>query len=555
MLIFTAAYELTNQLQMLRIGNWILFFVYCLLFTVYCSAQPKLVVGIVVDQMRYDYIEKYKNKFGNDGFKRLLNEGFFCKNTNYNYVPTFTGPGHASIYTGTTPATHGIVANQWVKKDSKKNIYCVEDKSVATIGSTSNAGEMSPKNLISSTMGEELKKKSPKSKVIGIALKDRGAILPAGHNATAAYWYDGSNGNWITSTYYMKQLPQWVNDFNKKELAKKYLQYSWSPVLSLQEYTESDADDSDCEQPFKGKEKTIFPYILSELMKDNGGFGLIRVTPFGNSLTKDFAIETIKNENLGKGNAMDFLCVSFSSTDYIGHQFGPQSVELEDCYIRLDRDLAEFLKFLEIQVGKDNVLVFLTADHGASESVPYLQKKNILSGVIDEKTVADSLKKFFARTYSDTSLLTAVSDYDVYLNEKKIDEKKINIEEVKNKTANYLLQTNGIADAVTSTMILLEHSEDSIRKKIVAGFNAERCGDVVFVLKEHWLENYHKGTSHGSPYEYDTHVPLLWWGWKIPKGESTEKITITQIAPTVSGFLKIPKPNGCTSQPIQPLIK
>ncbi|MFI5163684.1 MAG: alkaline phosphatase PafA [Bacteroidia bacterium] len=545
MLIFTSAMK--KILVLLLLSAYFSFLT--------CYSQPRLVVGIVVDQMRYDYIGKYWNKFGNDGFKRLVNEGFFCKNTNYNYVPTFTGPGHASIYTGATPSVHGIVSNQWVDKDTKNNMYCAYDPSVISVGGNISAGQMSPQNLISSTIGEELKRSSQnKSKVIGIALKDRGAILPAGHNANAAYWYDGSNGNWITSSYYMKELPQWMNDFNKKELAKKYLSQQWTTILPMEKYTESDADDDDCEQTFKGKDKPVFPYDLPALMDKNGKLGLIRNTPFGNSFTKDFAIETIKGENLGKGSAADFLCVSFSSTDYIGHQFGPQSVEVEDCYIRLDNDLAELLKFLDEWVGKNNVLVFLTADHGASEAVPCLQKKNIHAGVIDEKTVSDSLQKFFVRTYGD-SLLMSVSDFDVYLDGKKIADKKLSLEEVKTKTVQYLLKTEGVADAITSTDIQDKNFQDSIRSKVKAGFYPSRCGDIIFVLKPNWLEGYRKGTTHGSPYWYDTHVPLLWWGYNVKQGSSTEAITITQIAPTVSKLLKISSPNGCTSKPILSLVK
>ncbi|MBI4932191.1 MAG: alkaline phosphatase family protein [Bacteroidetes bacterium] len=528
---------------------------YCLLLTAYCFSQPKLVVGIVVDQMRYDYIDRYWNKFSNDGFKRLVNEGYNCKNTNYNYVPTFTGPGHASIYTGATPSANGIVSNQWTNRENRKEIYCAEDNSVATIGSTSVAGQMSPKNLLSSTIGEELRKESKnKSKVIGIALKDRGAILPAGHNATAAYWYDGTNGNWITSTYYMKEMPQWVNDFNKKELAKKYLSQAWTTILPVEQYTESDSDDNLCEQPFKGKEKPAFPYDLPTLMKQNGELGLIRSTPFGNSLTKEFAMETIRNENMGKETVSDFFSVSFSSTDYIGHQFGPQSVEAEDCYIRLDKDISEFLKFLDEWLGKDNVLVFLTADHGGGECVPCLQKKNIQAGVVDEKTVADSLKKFFAKTYND-SLLISVSDFDVYLDREKINKKNLSVPNVSYKAAKYLLTMNGISEALTATTIDGDNFHDSIHNKVKAGFYPDRCGDIIFVLKEHWLEGFHKGTSHGSPYLYDTHVPLLWWGYNVKHGSSNETLTITQIAPTVSKLLNIPKPNGCTSKPISSLVK
>jgi predicted AlkP superfamily pyrophosphatase or phosphodiesterase len=540
---------------MLRIIQRLLFFAYCLLPTAYSFSQPKLVVGIVVDQMRYDYIRKYWDKFGNDGFKRLVKEGFNCKNTNYNYVPTFTGPGHSAIYTGVTPAVNGIISNDWYDRDSQKIIYCTADSSVKTVGSTSVAGKMSPRNLLAPAVGEELRKTSEnKSKVIGIGLKDRGAILPAGHDANAAYWYDASNGNWITSSYYMKALPQWVIDFNKKESAKKYLYGYWTTLLPIDQYKESDADDNVCEESFRGRERPTFPYLLDTLMKYNGGLGLLRSTPFGNSFTKDFAIETIRNENLGKGSAADMLCVSFSSTDYIGHQFGPQSVEVEDCYLRLDKDIAELLKFIDENIGKKNALVFLTSDHGAAESVPCLQKKNIPAGVVDEKTISDSLKKFYARTYND-SLLMKVSGFDVYLYKGEILERKLRIREVENKTVEYLLKLDGIADALTLGDIQEQDYKDPIRAKIKAGFYEQRSGDLIFVLKENWVEGFHKGTTHGSPYEYDTHVPLLWWGYTVKPGSSDEMITITQIASTLSMILKIPAPGECKTQPIRQIFK
>lgn len=534
---------------MKRISLFLLLAIGCLRST----AQPKLVVGIVVDQMRYDYIDKYWNKFGNDGFKRLVNQGYNCKNTNYNYVPTFTGPGHASIYTGTTPATHGIVSNEWVDVRTGNKVYCAYDGQVGSVGTGTSAGKMSPQNMISSTVGEELRKFNYNaSKVIGIALKDRGAILPAGHKANAAYWFDGTTGNWITSTYYMNQLPAWVEGFNKLELAKNYLSQPWSTLFPMVNYTESDPDDSNCESPFSGKDRPVFPYDLPALMNANGGLGLIRSTPFGNSFTKDFVLETIKRENMGKGAVPDLLCVSFSSTDYIGHQFGPQSVEVEDCYLRLDKDLAELLDFLDKWVGKDKALVFLTSDHGASEAVPCLQKKNIESGVIHEKTIADSLKKFLLRSYGDTILL-GVNDFDVYFNRKKIKIKAPDLHAISRSAADYLARMNGIADALTESDIqagIFSAPKDSVRSKIKSGFYPGRSGDVIFVLKPGWLEGYSTGTSHGSPYWYDTHVPLLWWGYNIKKGSTEAAVTITQVAPTLSEILKIPDPDGCISEPI-----
>lgn len=348
----------------------------------------------------------------------------------------------------------------------------------------------------------------------------------------------------------MKELPPWVISFNKEKLASGYLSQTWNTLLPADTYTESDGDDNICEQVFAGKPQPVFPYDLPVLMNQNGGLGMIRSTPFGNSLTKDFAIRAIKNENLGRGTASDMLCISFSSTDYIGHQFGPQSMEVEDCYIRLDQDIAELLKFLEGWLGKQNVLVFLTADHGASESVPCLQKKNIPSGVIYERIISDSLKRFFSRIYNDTALLVNITDFDIYLNRKKSKEKKIDMNALQKSTVAYLKKLNGIAEAVSSDEIKTENFQDSVKSKVKAGFYPKRCGDIIFVLKPNWLEGYSKGTSHGSPYYYDTHVPLLWWGWKIPSGESKEALSITQIAPTVSKIMQIPLPNGCRDKPI-----
>lgn len=552
------------MLRVTSCGVFLIHFFLPFLF-LFCSwlisfSQPKLVVGIVVDQMRHDYIQKYWNKFGNDGFKRLVNDGYYCKNTSYNYVPTFTAPGHASIYTGTAPSVHGIVSNAWLNKERKRMAYCVYDETVSGIGSTSYAGKMSPRNLLSGTVCDELQEKTNcQSKVIGISLKDRGAILPAGHKATAAYWFD--NGNWISSTYYMKELPQWVNDFNKKELPKKYLSQHWTTLLPIEEYTESDADDNECETLFKGIQKPVFPYNLPLLMKENGGLEFLRSIPFGNSFTKDFAIEAIRNENMGKRDVTDFLCVSFSSSDIIGHQFGPQSVEIQDCYLRLDNDIAELLAFLEKWIGKKNVLVFLTSDHGAAEAVLCAQQKGLDAGVVYEKNMIDSLTSFFIRTFNDT-FLTTISDFNIYLNHERIKKKGLNVADVSYKAASYLTKLDGIYTAVTATeleskknVFINSSSRDSILTKVKEGFHPARSGDITFVLKPNWLEGFNKGTTHGSPYKYDTHVPLIWWGYTVKSGSSDEPISITQIAPTVAEILNISKTKKYNSIPIKLPIK
>jgi predicted AlkP superfamily pyrophosphatase or phosphodiesterase len=519
------------------------------------NAKPKLVVGIVVDQMRYDYIYRYWDKFGNDGFKRLVNEGYFCRNTNYNYVPTYTGPGHTSIYTGTTPAVHGIIANDWFDRKENKSIYCAEDNSVVGVGTSAVEGKRSPANNLVTTITDELRISSNmRSKVIGIALKDRSAIMPAGHLANAAYWYEGGSGNFITSTYYMKELPGWVQEFNKKELAKKYLSQPWNSTLPLDQYTESLPDDNRYEQVWKGEAKPVFPHDLPKLMAANGGLAMIRSTPFGNSLTKDFAIEVIKNENMGKSGATDFLTVSFSSPDYIGHSWGPNSVEQEDDYIRLDKDLAELLKFLDTQVGKENVLLFLTADHAAPEVPAYLMDLKVPAGYINEWAIRHDLKEYLKKTYGDT-LVLSYTNQQVFLDHKVLDEKKLNLQQIQEDVAAFLQKMDGVAEVLTATTLNNTSFTEGSRYLMQKGFNAKRSGDVLVNYLPAWVEYQKTGTTHGSPYSYDTHVPLIFYGWNIKQGSSVEQIYITDVVATLAMMLNIQFPNGCSGKPISTLVK
>jgi predicted AlkP superfamily pyrophosphatase or phosphodiesterase len=518
------------------------------------QSPPKLVVGIVVDQMRYDYIYKYWSKFGSDGFKRLVNEGFSCKNTNFNYVPTYTGPGHASIYTGATPAIHGIVANDWYIGNGKE-MYCSYDGSVKSVGTANTAGHMSPRNMLATSIADELRLSNGKrSKVIGIALKDRGAILPAGHTANAAYWFDPATGNWISSTHYISELPQWVIDFNKKELAKKYLSSPWKTLLPIEQYTESWPDNSPYEKKFVGEAEPVFPHDLPALMEKNGGLGLIRYTPFGNTLTKDFALDAIRAENLGKGKHTDMIAISFSSTDYIGHKVGIHAIELEDAYLRLDKDIAELLKFLDTWTGKGNTLVFLTADHGAVDVPAYLQDSKVPAGYLNPYGVLDSLKRGFVKAYGD-SLIEYYTNHQVYLNDNAIAAKGLSKTEIENIVGTSLMKVKGVAGFVTSTILQNTYFPEGIRHRLQMGYYGKRSGDVLLHLDPAWVEYERTGTTHGAPYTYDTHIPLLWYGWNIKSGSSVEPVDITDIAPTLAVFLNIPFPNGSMGQPIPFLTK
>jgi predicted AlkP superfamily pyrophosphatase or phosphodiesterase len=523
------------------------------------ASKPKLVVGIVVDQMRADYISKYRNKLGTGGFKKLAAQGYQCRNTHYNYVPTYTGPGHASIYTGTTPAVHGIVANDWFDRTENDTVYCAEDKNVKGVGSDNYAGKMSPKRLLSTTITDELQLTNQgKSKVIGISLKDRGAILPAGRSGDAAYWYDGSTGNWISSTWYMNDLPKWVKDFNERKWPDHYLSKPWTTTLPLSYYTESDPDDSPYELPYTGEAKPVFPHDLPALRGTS--FDLVRRTPFGNTMTKDLAIAAISGEELGADSISDFLCVSFSATDYVGHQFGTDAVELEDTYIRLDRDIADLLQYLDSRIGKGNYLIFLTADHGAVVNPQSLIDKKLEAGFSDPKVISDTVKYFLQRKYGSSEYMQCYLNDQFYLNRSKVDSAKINICVMQQEIADFIrYKIDGLQDVLTNCNISTTEYNEPFRNKIQKGMQPKRSGDVVLLFSPGWTDklfgNGKQGTTHGSPYPYDTHVPLMWYGWGIPAGACTRSINIPDIAPTLSFLLNIGIPNGCTGKVIEEIAK
>lgn len=370
------------------------------------TTKPKLVVGIVVDQMRYDYLTRFYNRYGEGGFKRLMNDGFNLTNNHYNFVPTYTAPGHASIYTGTSPMNNGIIGNNWFDKFENRSIYNASDDTVEPVGTTNAEGKMSPRRLLTTTVTDELELHTQgRSKVIGISIKDRGAILPAGHAADAAYWYrGGGEGTFISSSFYINELPQWVKDYNASNPSQPYMR-EWNTLYPLSTYTASGTDLNDFEKAPRGKETATFPYDLPALQDENGGYSLLKATPYGNSLVADFAIAALKNEQMGMDAIPDFLAISFSSTDYVGHQYGVNAVELEDTYLRLDLELERLLNALDHQVGNDNYTVFLTADHGAVNNPAYLQSQGIAAGYFENDALEQFLTAQLKIKYSNEKII------------------------------------------------------------------------------------------------------------------------------------------------------
>ena len=511
--------------------------------------RPKLVVGIVVDQMRWDYLYRYQKRYTDGGFKRLLGEGFSCENTMIPYVPSVTAIGHTCIYTGSVPSIHGIAGNNFVK-DGKK-VYCTDDNTVKPVGTTSEAALMSPRNLWVSTIGDEMKIASNgRAKVVGVALKDRASILPAGHNPNGAFWFDDQTGCFITSSYYMDRLPKWVEAFNDKRLPEQYLSQKWNTLYPKNTYTESATDENEYENGIREGVKATLPLNLPELYKKYG-YGIIRNTPFGNSLTLDMAKAAIDGEQLGADDETDLLTVSCSSTDYIGHQVGTHAIETEDTYLRLDKAIADFLAYLDSKVGKGNYLVFLSADHGAMNNAAFLQDRRIPAGSWDASATAKKLNHVLAKEYPEAGdIVKTVMNYQVFFNRDVIKSKQLDFDNIKQTVVNVLKEDPSVLYACDMAKASTESIPEEVKSRIINGYNRERSGDVVIILKPNFYAHGMKGTDHGAWNSYDTHIPLVFMGWGIKHGATTKQTFMTDIAPTIAAMLHVQAPNGCVGKAI-----
>lgn len=507
--------------------------------------RPKLVVGITVDQMRNDFIYRFWTKYGEDGFKKLINEGYYFENAHYSYVPTYTAPGHATIYTGTTPMTHGIIGNNWYDKFNNETVYCTGDETVNTVGSNSDNGKMSPRKMLTTTITDEMRLATNfKSKTFGISLKDRGAILPAGHTANGAFWFDSSKGVWISSTYYGAELPEWVKFFNEREGIYDLLSEKWTTLLPIKSYTESLPDNNPFEGPFASEKSPEFPHNLNDF-KDQIGFGAIASTPFGNTMTKNLAKAAIKGADLGEDEFTDFLSISFSSTDYIGHQFGPRSIEIQDAYLRLDQDIADLLKHLDKTVGAENYVVFLTADHGAAEVPLYLENMNIPAGYFEIENYKREIIRLLVTNYGAQQWVKDFSNDEIFLDHKLIAEKGIDIDKMTDDIVEFSLGFPGVAGAISAKDIIKGNFvTNSSLELIQRGHHQKFSGDVHIIMNPAWMTYFRQGTTHGSSYSYDTDVPVIFYGKGINKGRSFEKFRIVDIAPTLAAMLRIQAPNG-----------
>ena len=466
--------------------------------------RPKLVVGIVVDQMRWDYLYYYNKEFVEGGFKRLLAEGYSCENTMIPYIPTVTAIGHSSIYTGSVPALTGILGNSFFING--KNTYCCGDDNVQSVGSSSKEGKMSPRNLLASTIGDELKLATDfKSKVIGVALKDRAAILPAGHSADAAYWWDTSAGHFVTSTYYMDKLPSWAVEFNKKHQQKP---------------------GSD-----------------------------IKSKPQGVTMTFDMAEAALKNERLGLGTETDMLAVSVSSTDIIGHMYSTRGPEIHDVYIQLDRDLARFFNTLDAQVGRGNYLVFLTADHGGSHNPNFMRSHKLAAGGFAGWDLTKEINKELQQSFgTKANFILGENALRIYFDRKSIAEAGLELAKVKAEAKKLFEKRANITYVVDYDNVATQPIAQPIRERIINGYSRERGGDLLIITNPGWVNcpssPDYKGTNHGLWNPDDSHIPLIFMGWGITPGATSHPTSMTDIAPSVCSMLHIQMPNACVGNPV-----
>jgi len=519
--------------------------------------RPKLIVGIVIDQMRWDYLYRYYNIYKADGgFKRFLNEGFTCENTFIPYVPTVTAAGHTCIYTGSVPAINGIIGNTWYDRQQNKEVYCAEDDTAKTVGSnTVGEGHMSPRNMITTTITDELRLATNfKSKVIGIALKDRGAILPAGHSANAAYWYDIQTGNFVTSTYYTTELPSWVQNFNNRKIVDSLYKLNWNLSLPKEVYNDyCSADNEPYENKPFGADQLSFPYNLSKFAGHN--YGVIAATPYGNTVTLELAKAALLAEGLGKSDATDFLAISISSPDYIGHTFGPNSWEQLDDYARLDYELGKFFSFLDAAIGKGQYTVFLSADHGVVQVPGYLKEHKLPAGLFNNLNAITEINQQLKQNFGADSLIITMDNYQLYLNHSVLKEKNIDEEKVKSWVIDYLLKNDAIYNAFDITRLSSTTLNEKQKSMCSNGYNQRLSGDIQVILKPNYIEGGAAGTTHGLWNPYDSHIPLLFYGWGIKHDKTNRETYMTDIAPTLAALLHIQMPSGCVGKVIEEVIK
>ncbi len=519
-------------------------------------SKPKLIVGITISGMRYDYLSVYWDKFGDDGFRKMATTGANCKNARYEYLITDPSSGYASIATGSMPSTHGIISDFWYNRLGNEIIYAIDDKDQTTIEGTYGRGPYSPVSLNSRTLSDELMVKSRfRSRSIGISMDPKAAILMAGHTATGAYWLDPENASWITSSYYADSLPGWVRDFNQKNYRDIYLERSWETLHPIAEYSESMLDNNEYETGFRGQ--ITFPYDLDRLSTSSEGrdYSMLMTTPWGNTFTKDMAIAAIANEELGKRDVSDIIHISFNATNQLANYFTTWSVEMEDAYLRLDQDLAHLLDFLDSELGLENVLVYLTAENALAVDPRYLSDYRIPAGFFNYRTSVSLLRSYMNAVYGQGDWVTFYHAHQIYLNHQLIEDSGLTLEEVQNRVARFMVQIQGVSNTIQSHVLQQNNFTSGVLQRIQNSYYQKRSGDVIINLTPGWVEHSGLVENNANEFRYTSHVPLIFYGWKVKRTSIPYRVSPADIATTIASFMEISMPENATGIVIQEIVK
>lgn len=521
--------------------------------------KPKLIIGIVVEQLRFDQLEKARDNFSVNGLKRLINEGTTYRSASFGHLLTQGAPGFATISTGTEPAFHGIPSDNWFEPLRNELVYCTKDLSVNPTGGSFESGLHSAVSLQASTFSDELKlSDNGKSKVYGIGFKDYTAILGAGHAADGAFWFDDRTGSWMSSTYYMKELPSWLNDVNALRTSDSYLSGTWSKFRAESFYSHALPDSSAHEAGFNGR--FVFPYDLNKMSMTGGlikrrEYTLLKETPFSNSMTTDLALRLIEEERLGRDDNTDFLSIAYSANDYIGHRFGPSSAEALDALYRLDAEVERLLAYLHEHIGKRNILVYFTAAHGVCEVPSVLEANRIPSGYFVQNQAITLLRSYMNAIYGQGDWVRGYHERQIFLNRNLIEDARIPLEEIQNRVARFMIQFSGIAAAYPYYAFENNNFMNGHLRRISNNYSPLRSGDVILILQPGWVDRGDFITNHNSPWDYDSHVPLIWYGWSVNRATVNRRVNMTDIAATLSSIMRIPLPNACTGEPLHELLR
>ncbi|HOK98562.1 MAG TPA: alkaline phosphatase family protein [Bacteroidales bacterium] len=521
-------------------------------------AKPRLVVGLIINGLRTDMLYRYWDSFEENGFRRLANEGCRFDYLQLNYFYTQTAPGMASLVCGSYPSAHGIIANEWYDQLSGKVVPATLDETANCIGCDNNSEKHSAKNLLTSTVGDELRLATFKqSKVFSVSLDAMPAVLLGGHLANAAFWLDNTSGKMVTGSKYISELPQWVKDFNSKKLADIYLQQTWNLLQADSIYARVNfPDNSRYENGIKGKK--TFPYDLKSLsIRTDGGkdYNLIKYVPMGNNLVKDFAITLIVNEALGKDDYPDLLLINFNATEYIGQQYGLLSYEMHDALLRLDKEIAHLLGFIDSYLGKQNVLLFLTAPNGAAYPFKAMNEWGMPAGQFNAGQAYVLLKSYLKALYGEGEWIKFWKGQQIYLNHPLIQQDKLDIEQMQREIARFLLDFDGIGYVITASQILQNGSFNGLHRQLANSFYLSRSGDVMYALLPNWSEMGESLAVHNSGYTYDSQVPLIFYGWRIERNTVNRPVDVQDLVASLAVMLKIPFPSACHGAVVPELAK